>query len=333
MRAFAVAVAVVIGAGTSAAQPGPQPAPEPGPPAAGDEQPWSRGVSADAMDAAEAEFKIGNVEFTKKRYTDALQAFERALGHWANNPQIQFNAALCLMHLGRPLEAHERLTRALAYGPQGFESDALFDTALLHQKNLRAQLVELTVTVDEAGASVTIDGDVLQPGTARLLVAGRHQLVASKPGFVTQTKTLELPGGAAEQLTIDLEPPPAPIVRRRWASWLPWTIAGSGLVVASVGAVFHVRSLGHFDDYADQVARVCPSGCRDSMLSSSVVGLRNKAELERAVAISAYVLGGAAIATGVVMAVINRSEVVDEPGTQVIATFGDSLGVAVRGGF
>jgi hypothetical protein len=296
---------------------------------ADDEPPWAKGVSEADQSSASAEFEVGNTAFTSKRYTEALAAYERALRLW-ENPAIEFNAARCLIYLDRVLEAYDHLTRSLAYGDAPFDP-GVYDEAILNQKLLRAQLSEVTVEVSEPNATVTIDGNAIVPGEPRLLMLGAHQVVVGKDGFSTVTRRVELAAGTNPHLTFRLERPGIGVVTRRWAPWMPWTVLGAGTAMTGVAILFHVESLHNYDVYNDRFRAACPSGCPSALIPDGVASIRRRAELERAVSVSSYVLGGAAIVTGITLVVLNREHIVER--MPVVAATGDSVGLALAGTF
>jgi tetratricopeptide (TPR) repeat protein len=85
MRVLAALIAIACGAGVAHAE----------------DKPWAAGVSAEAQSAALELYRQGNEMFEQARYLEALAKYEVALRSW-DHPSIRYNAAVCLINLGRP---------------------------------------------------------------------------------------------------------------------------------------------------------------------------------------------------------------------------------------
>jgi len=163
-------------------------------------RPWAEGVPQDQQDQALGLFKEGNQLFEGSQHAAALAKYREALKLW-EHPAIRYNTAVALINLDQPLAAFEDLERALRYGDAPLGADT-YQQALTYRKLLLGQLAELDVSCVEAGAEITLDGQLLfvGPGEAmRRLLPGSHQLVARKPGFLTETRSLVLLPGKPSQ--------------------------------------------------------------------------------------------------------------------------------------
>lgn len=299
------------------AEPPPPPpeAPKPVEPA----KPWAAGVSdADQADAI-ALYKEGNTEFAEQHYTEALAKYREAVKHW-DHPQIRFNMTVCLINLDQPLEAYESLEVALKYGeaPLGPE---LYQQALNYRKLLLGQIGTLKVVCDEAGAVVTLDGAELLscPGDAsRRMPPGKHQLVATKDGFLPSTTPIVVLPGEETLIEVKLVPLSAATkMVRRWKKWKPWAVAGGGAGLLALGLLVELQSASDFDTYDREFADRCPDGCdpNDPMtqdLLDEIDGTRTRARIENVVAISFMTLGGVAIVGGLVGVFLNQPRAVLE---------------------
>jgi len=210
-------------------------------------------------------YKAGNAEFEESRYAQALAKYREALQHW-DHPGIRFNMAVCLVHLDRPLEALEHLEQALKYGdaPIGAE---MHSQGLTYRKLLLGQLAHVTVKCQAKAANVTFDGQPLMecPGEAKKLVTpGPHQVVASKPGFLTQAAPLVLLPGKEHVHVVELAPIGAKLVRR-WKARTPWIVVGAGGALAALGGVSLYLARSEYDTYDQLLAAQCPSGCNSEM--------------------------------------------------------------------
>ena len=95
------------------------------------------------------------------------------------------------------------------------------------QKKGAKQVADLDVSCSQAGANVSLDGQPLIscPGTQlRRVSPGRHQVVASKDGFLTKTSDVVIAGGETQHVGIELVPLSAATIGHRWAEWKPWRV-------------------------------------------------------------------------------------------------------------
>jgi hypothetical protein len=141
----------------------------------------------------------------------------------------------------------------------------------------------------------------------RTLLAGEHLVVASMRGFLTHTRPLVLSPGSNHSEVIKLVSIESAVeTRRRWKTWKPWTVVAGGAGVALLGGGLMALARSDMQRYSDSFAQVCPEGCPDQEIPESVSGLETRAKLENTIGISALALGGAGVAVGVVLVVLNR---------------------------
>jgi hypothetical protein len=299
-------------AAPDAARPSGAPMPEPS------DRPWAKDVPDEAQKRALSLFEEGNKLFENSEHAAALAKYREALRAW-DHPAIRYNAAVALINLDQPLAANENLELALRYGGTPFNPET-YQQALTYRKLLRGQLAELKVACAETGAEVALDGATLfvAPGeVARWLLPGAHQLVARKPGFLTATRSLSLLPGkpAAENLILqEIGTLPTRTVRR-WAPWKPWAVAGAGALVALLGVPVILDAKSNIDAYDAGVRTSCPTGCPPAPIPQAVLDAGDRGHIENVVAVSMFAVGGAAIAGGVALLILNQPRVVpvDEP--------------------
>ena len=275
-----------------------------------EETPWSAGVSEEQRASALARYKTGNEYFEQQQYSRALTEYRAAIKAW-DHPGIRYNMAVCLINLERPLAAFQSLEKGLAFGaaPLG---NKLHAEGMTYRKLLRGQLVELTVACSVPGAGVSIDGDrqLACPGETTLIVEpGAHQVIARLDGFMTETRDLQLTPGSTEAVSIDPRPFDEVALERRWPTYVPWAVAGGGLVVGALSAPLFVSANSDVEERDEVIERESmgapipePPEARD---------LRISADRKRAAAVSLVALGGAAAVSGVVMAFLNRPRPVE----------------------
>lgn len=288
----------------------------------GGDRPWQRGVDAGRQAAAEREFFAGNALFERSEYAAAAERYRAALRSW-DHPAIQFNLAVCLIHLERPVEAYDAVAASLRFGREAMP--ARFDEAQNYERLLREQIATLEVVLPD-GAAVTLDGEALVAAggagrageVRRRLVPGRHALVARKDRFETWSKDLVLPPGEVTREVIMLRAPQTRTVRR-WSAAMPWWVAGGGGAALAVGAASLLLGNANMRAVTAEVTQQCPppAGCPGG-LPSSLAADRDRAELQQGVGTSLMIAGGAAVVTGVVLMVLNQPrEVLDTRGVAV----------------
>jgi hypothetical protein len=280
--------------------------------ASADEKHWTDGVSEEKQKAAFEKFTAGNELFVKDEWKAALALYLEALALW-DHPNIRYNAAVCLIKTDDLVDAYTHMKAALRFG-MGPLTKELHDQGQTYMKMLAASVAHLEVRCDHPGARVTLDGKVLFdtcPTVAEehLVAAGKHQLVSEKPGYRTETREIVAPGGGRETIVIVMELEGSRTLTRRWPRWLPWVvIAGGGAVgLASVPLWFAAdRKLEQYDNDVADTCRPkngCPAGDPDLIPHEAT---RSAGRRYNALAISATAVGAAAIATGVVLVVMNQ---------------------------
>jgi hypothetical protein len=298
------------------------------------ERPWAKGVSDDARRQALGLFEEGNKLFEGSEYAAALARYREALKVW-DHPAIRYNAAVALINLDQPLSANENLELALRYGAAPFNPET-HQQALTYQKLLRGQLAQLKVTCAEADAEVTLDGKRLfaSPGeSTRWLLAGPHELVARKPGFLTETRSLNLLPGkpAVEAISLQESQTPRTKTVRRWEPWKPWAVVGAGAFVALAGVPVILDAKKNIDAFDKEIAS-CSQGTTDgcTAVPPRAVEARDRSHVESIVAVSLFTVGGLLLAGGAAMLIGNQPRVVpDEP--PIKATIVPTLGPGAFG--
>ena len=286
------------------------------------QRPWADGVPADTQAKALKLFRLGNSLFEESKYSLALGRYREALDAW-DHPAIRYNAAVALIHLDQPLIAYEHLEAALKWGAAPFEAKT-YEQAQIYQKLLSGQIAELEVSCAEPGAEVLLDGERLfvGPGSVRRRMhPGPHQLAASKPGFVTEATAVDLQAGQLHREAVTLRVvtlPPVKLVRR-WSTWVPWSVLGAGAVVGLIGIPFMVDGRAQMDRFDSDLARLCPTGCTQSQIPSTVFSSRVTSNTENIAAISLFAAGGALITTGVVLIAMNAPRPEQEPAPVQVA--------------
>ncbi|PTL85521.1 hypothetical protein [Vitiosangium sp. GDMCC 1.1324] len=282
----------------------------------GGARPWTQGVSQQDQRTARELFDEANSALTESVFVEATEKYLQALRHW-NHPAIHYNLALALMRLDRPIEVYEHLLSAMHYGAEPLGADK-FENASRFKELLDTQLVRLDISCDEPGATVTLDGQTLFVGPGRyqgLVRPGIHTTSALKEGYVTTDKSRTLMPG--EQVRLVLRPLLL-TYQRRWPSWMPWAVMGTGVAAAAGGGMLHLRSSKNYRRFDDTVLDWCDDGCDPK--EKGIANIRTQGDNLQRAAYGAYALGGAAFITGVVLAYLNQPQAIPVDPNQQEAT-------------
>lgn len=295
-----------------AAKPAQNPQPTPSPAgatssvASSDENPWSKGVSNENKTQARALLAAGNEEFVQDRHTAALEKYQAALVVW-DHPAIAFNTVRALVRLERNVEASDMLQRAMRFAaaPLG---DEVFAEAQNYQRLLASLVAKVEVRCAQP-ATLSLDGEsVTCPGTRGFrLKPGRHTIAGSQPGFVAITRLETLVAGDNPVIDVKLMTiESATFTKTRWATWKPWAVTGVGLAVTGLGVLLEFDALSIRSEYSAAVRDQCTKACLPSDLDATAQALDDRWRRREVVAISTLAVGGAVLATGVTMLILNR---------------------------
>jgi len=287
-----------------------------------DTKPWEAGISEATRAAALKLFREGNAFFASQAYARAIDRYSLALKAW-DHPRIHGNLATALVHLDAPVRAKRHLDRALKYGRRPFQ-DRVYSQLLTNRKLLEGQLAEMTITCPVAGVQVTLDGKLALtgPGSAVSTVrAGKHQVVAKKTGYLTQTKMVSLHGRQKVELKLVMVPlDQATRVERKWATWKPWVVLGAGAAVTIAGLAFGQASGSAIARYENALVSECPMrGCTLGQIPAGIVAHQDRARLWNRLEVSAYMIGGATLIGGAALVYLNRERFirVSESGARI----------------
>ena len=303
-------------------------------------RPWEDGVSAEQRTRALGLFRQGNSLFARSEYKQAGHHYRQALRVW-DHPRIHGNLTMALIHLDELVAAWTHLEKALAFGPLPFAKH-VHTQLITHRKLLAGRLSTLTVECPVAGASVTVDGQPLfvGPGKQKLLVrSGRHEVVAKRSGYLTRSeRVLTMGGTAAHVVLTPVHLRDAKVRERKWAAWKPWTLFGAGLAVAALGVPLGMASNDARSRFEAALLRECATGCKPEQIALDVKDHKDRARFLNRVEVGAYVVGGAAVLAGSVLAYINREReyVLSESGVRIAiepAVSPVHVGFAVKVGF
>jgi hypothetical protein len=268
--------------------------------------PWAQGVPLQERKAANALFQQGNAFLEESVFVRAAEKYREALRHW-NHPAIHYNLALALMTSDEPTEIHAHLAAATHYGPDPLDAEK-YQHALDFKALLEKQLAWVRIRCDEPGATVTLDGRTLfvAPGDFEaMLHPGVHSIVAIKQGYQYIDNTNQtLKAGERTDLNLKLYTEEQVIAyRRRWPTWMPWTVMGSGLAIAAGGGLLHLQTSKSYRGYDAAIVQ-----CGGCVPEPGLVNTRTRGDTLQKAAYGTYALGGAALVGGAVLLYLNRTQ-------------------------
>jgi tetratricopeptide (TPR) repeat protein len=287
-----------------------------------EEAPWNEGVELAQRRAARAVFLEANGLSRKRFFATAAAKYKQAIELWPH-PAFVYNLALAQVQLDQLIEAHANLKAALEHGP-GPLGDR-YDQAQQQLALIETELATLEVSCAEPGARVMLDGKLLFTGPGEYLGVvrpGAHQLVATRRGLAPVVEQVVISPGEKGGAALAFEYPEVEVVTRtrRWPAWRAYTVVGAGAALVLAGVALDRHSSGMFEeydrDYDSAFRQACPTGCTEAKKPPVIAGLdeledrRARAEDAQRWAVVSYAVGGAALATGAVLAYIGRERTV-----------------------
>lgn len=274
-------------------------------------RPWAEGVSAEDQAAAHALFEEGNALLRESLFPQAVKKYREALERW-DHPGIHFNLSLALLNLDQPIAVYRSLEKAMQYGEAPLDKEKL-ERAQRYFEMASQQIGTVEITIDEPQAKVTLDGRpvLTGPGTYKtLIVVGEHQIVATKSGYINRTIDFTIDPTEQEQVEVALiSIADMTVSKRRWPQWMPWAVVGAGAVVLAAGGALHGQSSSSFAEFDESFDQTCVNGgCKDSEVPDLKAKL-DSAERQQQIAVTSYVIGGAALVGGLVLVYVNRPQV------------------------
>ncbi len=272
--------------------------------------PWGKGVPIEQRRAANEPFQQGNSDLKDGLFKPAADKYREALAHW-DHPGIHFNLALALMSLDKPVEVYQHLQKAIEYGPGPINADKV-ERAESYIKLLEQQLAQVIVRCDEPGAKVRMDGQLLftAPGKYEAWVrVGEHTWSAIKEGYERTQKSQVL--SAKQKVVVDLNlyrPEELTRTKRRFAGWVPVVPIVTGALVVGGGVALNFLAYEKVAEFENGLTDDCglSSSQRSCPPNSDLTSRKERAELYQNLSTASYIVGGAAVTTGLVLFSLNR---------------------------
>jgi hypothetical protein len=278
----------------------------------GDDRPWASGVPQAEQQAALSLFQQGNLQLNDGLFAKAAEQYREALKHW-QHPAIHYNLALALMNLDQPIETYQSLQEAIKFGPAPLEKDK-FEHAKEYLVLVDKQLADIEVSCDKQGAKVLVDGKEVftAPGKfAQKVKIGKHTFIAQREGYEARVKAPYI--GPGEKFRIELKLYTADELtryHRKWEDsvWVPWAVMGAGAAIGIASGGMELLANSKYRKFDESVS-ACNTGSLGLGCSpQTYAGIKNTGDTERTLGYIGYGVAGAAIATGIGLAIINRQQ-------------------------
>lgn len=299
-----------------------------------------------SAEAAEL-FKQGRAALEAKDYATACtklaesNRLERAVGTLISLAQCfegQSKLAAARQHWQEAADLADATADRLQRGPIAREKVAELDKKVARLTIVRAPDAPASTSVKRDDVALTSASF----GSALPVDVGRHVLVASAEGFEPKTFEIELAAGESKEIVIGpgaaLPPPPpgAPLggdggagaeardrgEGRRIAAY---TLGGIGIVGLGLGTIFGLKASSNWSDAQDKCA---PGACFQKAEAES---LKSDASSAGTISTIGFIVGGAALASGIVLLVTapSSSSPSKTTGIRIVPTAGGAMAAGV----
>jgi hypothetical protein len=221
----------------------PAAAQQPGPVASLEHQPaWAKNVSLEQQQAAVVPFEQGNTLLKESLFVEAAKKYRESLQHW-DHPATHYNLALAMMNLDKPDEVYALMSVSIAHGQAPLGADR-YQHARKYIERMEQEHVRMKL-ICQADTSVTLKSEVQHLPVScqrfeRLLRPGPYLLSATHEGYQLPDLKLTLTPGQKLGYRLVVED------QRRWATWMPWAVMGTGAALAVGGRLIHMKARDEF---------------------------------------------------------------------------------------
>jgi hypothetical protein len=274
-------------------------------------------ASAENVATARAHFARGVKLYEEDDFRGALIEFSRAY-ELAPNWAVLYNIGQSYYQLRDYANALKTLEKYVKEGGSRIAADRQSEVNR-EIEEVRGRVARVTLKTNQPDADLALDDAPMgkSPLAEPVLIGiGRHKLTASKAGFVTATKVVDVAG--AESITIEL-PLHAEAQRSAETARPNYTAAaiagGVGLAGIAVGTVFGVAAMSNKSSLNSEcnAQKICPTSAQGNINAFSTNGL---------VSTIGFGVGGAGIALGLYLFIRERSKSSGDEGTQPAAAAG-----------
>jgi hypothetical protein len=218
-------------------------------------------------DAARALVQQGDELVAKREYEAALEAYRHA-DEIMGVPTTAVEVGKTLLLLGRMVEAKTAFERGATHQARPDEPEPFArarEECARRAAELEKHIPTLTVLVAGAEPGVTIavrlDDKLLQSRTGLRVDPGRHEVVATAPGYEHTVVTFELADGERRTVDVAMEEAAPPMWPLAIAGF---SVAGAGVIVGAITGGLSLQAAAEVDDLCDDSApRLCQPEAED----------------------------------------------------------------------
>jgi hypothetical protein len=280
--------------------------------------PSTPSASAENVASARAHFTRGVKLYEEDDFRGALIEFSRAY-ELAPNWAVLYNVGQSYYQLRDYANALKTLERYVKEGADRIAPERLAEVNR-EIEEVRGRIAHVTLKTNVPDADLALDDAPIgkSPLAEPVVIGiGRHKLTASKAGFVTTTKVVDVAG--AENFAIELPLSAEPQRSAEAAPHPNYTAAaivgGVGLAGITVGTVAGLAAMSNKSslDSKCNAQKVCPASAQSDIDAFSTNGL---------VSTIGFGVGGAGLALGLFLFIRERSKSSGDEVTQPAATAG-----------
>jgi hypothetical protein len=251
---------------------------------------------ADEKAAAQALLDEGNQLLGDGEYVPALERFRAAYAKFPSN-KLLLNIGTTLRQLGRNAEAATTYEQYLR-DPTADPKKADEARRILREIEALVGYVRVRVVApsQDAAIDVTLDGHGLSVEVPVRVDPGEHTVIVTTKGYPSAAKTLSIGAGRSEVVELSFSRPNVVVRADRGATQrtVGWVAGGAGVAGLGVGVALAV--LAKSKDSDANLHCLTPSAC-----DAEGVSLGNAARSLATGSTVAFIAGGVAVATGLVL--------------------------------
>jgi hypothetical protein len=226
-------------------------------------------AAAESVPQAREHFRRGVQLYEEDDFRAALIEFNRAY-ELAPNPAVLYNVGQSYYQLREYAGALTTLEKYLRESGDRVTGERRVEVER-ELKELRSRVAHVTLSCNVEGAELALD-EVAVDRTAPqplLVGAGRHKLTATKRGYVTAVRVVDVAGGDEVDVHLDLTLIPREVLPAHASpNYVPAVVAGAlGVAGVTVGAIFGMEAVGNKSTLRGEcnAARMCPPSARDDV--------------------------------------------------------------------
>ena len=175
---------------------------------------------------------------------EACEKFKAAFADDPGAIGVMLNLGLCNEQSGKLATAARYFRMAMTKGMEDKVAEAVED-AKQHLDGMAGKIPTIDIAV-ASGATVKLDGEVIDERTHVEVDPGRHTLEVGAPGHKPQTKSFEIALEKHDKIAFELEALPTPGTSNR----LAYVLGATGLTLWAGTAVLGFYSKDRYDDAA-----------------------------------------------------------------------------------